>query len=144
MTWDTYGEYVSWQNSVKLATAGNDYGPQFGPAEPPSYYWIPERETEDWPDTTWMDCLSLLGGGPSRRSFAGGGLGVDDLAAEHGLHHPHRDVVARQGAVGAVFAVRDEVIATAGAERAGAHWSYPSATLRSASSSRRSRSPAAK
>ena len=35
--WETYAEYVSWQNDVILATTGHDYGPQFGPAEPREY-----------------------------------------------------------------------------------------------------------
>lgn len=29
------------RNAVLLATAGNDYGPQFGAALPASYYWEP-------------------------------------------------------------------------------------------------------
>jgi hypothetical protein len=42
LMWDNHGEYVSWQNSVALANAGNDYGPQFGPANPRSFYYEPQ------------------------------------------------------------------------------------------------------
>lgn len=36
--WDSYpGGYQSYLNGITLATGGNDYGPQFGPAEPREY-----------------------------------------------------------------------------------------------------------
>jgi hypothetical protein len=36
--WDSYpGGYQGYQNQILLATGGNAYGPQFGPAEPREY-----------------------------------------------------------------------------------------------------------
>ena len=33
-------DHNAYRNQVLLATGGNDYGPQFGPANPPSYYYV--------------------------------------------------------------------------------------------------------
>ena len=56
--WETTADYHRVRNNVLLATAGNAYGPQFGPAYPPSYDYEPERfacgcSSED---TDGVDC----------------------------------------------------------------------------------------
>lgn len=39
MTWTL--DHTAYRNQVALATGGNAYGPQFGPANPPEYYYEP-------------------------------------------------------------------------------------------------------